>query len=67
MLYQATGNANYQRIACATADHLVGTQLEVGTWGNASIGEEYAHIIMDSTAELSILLCEMVEGLMTGE
>lgn len=67
LLYQATGNANYQKIACQTADHLVATQLEGGTWGDPALGIEYAHMIMDSTAELAILLCEMVEGLMTGE
>lgn len=67
LLYQATGNANYQRIACAVADHLVETQREEGPWGDPAMGEEYAHVIVDSTAELAILLCEMVEGLWTGE
>ena len=42
-------------------------QLALITGATSGIGAEYAHIIMDSTAELSILLCEMVEGLMTGE
>ena len=67
LLYQATGNANYQRIASAIADHLAETQREEGPWGDPAIGEEYAHVIVDSTAELAILLCEMVEGLWTGE
>ena len=67
LLYQATGNANYQRIACDVADNIVATQLESGTWADPAIGPEYAHMVMDATAEYAILLCETVEGLMTGE
>jgi hypothetical protein len=68
LLYQATGNANYQRIASTVADFLVEGQLEAGTWGDPSVvAPQDLHIIVDSTAELAILLCELVEGLMTGE
>ncbi|MBM3476792.1 MAG: terpene cyclase/mutase family protein [Armatimonadetes bacterium] len=68
LLYQATGNANYQRIASTVADFLVENQLETGTWGDPEIvAPEDMHIIVDSTAELAILICEVVEGLMTGE
>jgi hypothetical protein len=68
LLYQATGNANYQRIASTVADFLVEGQLEAGTWGDPeAVGAQDLHIIVDSTAELAILLCELVEGLMTGE
>ncbi|MGQ9732937.1 MAG: hypothetical protein ACUVX8_16895 [Candidatus Zipacnadales bacterium] len=68
LLYQATGNANYQRIAEAVGDFLTEAQLECGTWGDpAVIAPEDLYIIVDSTAELAILLWEMVEGLMTGE
>jgi len=68
LLYQATGNANYQRIAAAVCDFLAGSQLESGTWGDPEVvAPGDLHIIVDSTAELAILLCEMVEGLMTGE
>ena len=42
------------------------TQREEGPWGDPAMGKEYAHVIMDSTAELAILLCETVEGLMAG-
>jgi hypothetical protein len=68
LLYQASGNANYQRIAASVADFLCEKQLESGTWGDpALVSPQEVHIIVDSTAELAILLCEMVEGLMTGE
>jgi len=50
------------------ADFLTESQLEVGTWGDPEIvAPTDAHIIVDSTAELAILIGEIVEGLMTGE
>lgn len=68
LLYQATGNANYQRIASKVADFLTQSQLDSGTWGDpAIVSPEDQHIIVDSTAELAILLCETVEGLIAGE
>jgi hypothetical protein len=67
LLYQATGNANYQRIASAVADYVVSTQLEEGIWGSSGLSQEYAYLIMDATAEFAVLLVEIVEGLVAGE
>jgi hypothetical protein len=67
LLYQATGNANYQRIACEVADFVVSTQAEEGQWGSPDLGEQYAYLIMDATAEFAVMLVETVEGLVAGE
>ncbi len=67
LLYQATGNANYQRIASAVADYIVSSQLEDGIWGSPNLGPESAYVLMDATAEFAVLLVEIVEGLVAGE
>jgi Prenyltransferase and squalene oxidase repeat len=67
LLYQATGNANHQRIAAAVADYVVSTQNEDGTWGAGGLGEEYTYLIMDATAEFAVMLVEIAEGLAAGE
>ncbi len=67
LLYQATGNQNYRRIAVAVADGLLGNQLANGSWLKASMGEDLTSDVVDATAEGIICMLQILEGLSAGE
>lgn len=67
LLYAATGNQNYRRIALAVADGLLESQLPNGSWLKASMGEDLTSDVVDATAENVICILQILEGLSSGE
>lgn len=67
LLYAATGNANYRRIAIAVADGLMKLQLANGSWLQMSCSEDLTSDVVDGTAEGIICMTQILEGLVSGE
>lgn len=67
LLYAATGNQNFKRIAVAVADGLLNVQLANGSWLKASMGEDLESDVVDATAENLICMVQILEGLNAGE
>ena len=67
ILYGATGNQNFRRIAVAVADGLLQSQLSNGSWLKGSMGEDLTSDVVSGTAEGVICMCRILEGLSLGE
>jgi hypothetical protein len=67
LLYAATGNQNYRRIAISVADGLLANQLANGSWLKMSMGEDLTSDVVDGTAEGILCMTQIVEGLSAGE
>lgn len=67
ILYGATGNQNFRRIAVAVADALLESQLGNGSWLKGSMGEDLTSDVVSGTAEGVICMCRILEGLSLGE
>lgn len=67
LLYAATGNQNFRRMAIAVADGLLEKQLANGSWLQASMGEDLTSDVVDGTAENMICMVQILEGLSAGE
>ena len=67
LLYAATGNQNYRRIAISVADGLLASQLGNGSWLKMSLGEDLTSDVVDGTAEGIICMAQILEGLSAGE
>ncbi len=65
--YQATGNANYQRIAQEVAEGLLANQLPNGSWLKGCMGEDITADVVDATAEGIIVLTQILQSLSVGE
>ncbi len=62
VLYTATGNANFARIAEAVGEGLLETQLANGSWLKLSMGEDEESDVIDATAEALIVLTQMLQA-----
>lgn len=67
LLFSATGNQNYRRIALAVANSLLEAQLQNGSWLKGSMGEDITSDVVDATAENMICMVQILEGLSSGE
>jgi len=66
MLFAATGNVNYQRIASSVLANLVARQNSDGSWSQPSLPSDLPGAKTDATAESIILILETLDNLEAG-
>lgn len=66
MLFAATGNVNYERIASSVLANLVARQSSDGSWGQPCLPSDLPGAKTDATAESIILILEILDSLEAG-
>ncbi len=66
LLFAASGNVNYQRIAASVLSGLVSRQRDDGTWSQGSLPSDLPGARTDATAEAIILILEILDNLEAG-
>jgi hypothetical protein len=67
MLFAATGNVNYERIAASVLEALIARQNEDGSWLEPSLPSDLPSSMLDATAEGLILTLEILDNLEAAE